>query len=970
VIRFAAPWLLLLGVPAIALLLFRLRRLPAGHTGRRRRAIQASMLLAVIAATLALSGMELGAEIDRLAVVFALDRSRSVERSGQAGATRALDEIRDAVDTMEVDDKAGLVVFGAEAATEVVPSPRPPVGTARASVPRDATNIGAAIRRALADLPAEHAGRIVVVSDGVETDGDALAAAASAASRGVVVDVVPIEREPSPEIAVERVRIPETANPGEPVELRIVTRSTQASDVRVRVTRNGEVIAEAETEVAAGDDVLVMRDVAPEAGVHRYDVLVEPIGAGDASSENNEGGAFLRVSGESRVLILAGEPDEATALADAIGRGGSEVEVAGASRAPADLATLAGYDLLVLSDLPSRTLSEDQLLMIQSYVRDLGGGLLMLGTRDAFGLGGYAYTPVEEALPATFDLRQRRDRASLAMIIAIDNSGSMGMEIAPGRSKLDVANEAAGRSARLLSPFDRVGVMHVDTAVHWTLRMTGVEDPEQVAAAIRRAQPGGGGIDVDVALLESYRTLRAETTQLKHLLLFSDGEDSQNLPGMRRVVQEAVDDRITTSIVSMGNGTYTPELEALSRIGQGRFYIVENLTELPRIFTQETIEASRSAIVEEPFVPSIGVPGAATRGIDFGAAPELGGYVVVNARPAGSVLLGAVDEDPLLVTWQYGIGRSAVFAADGGSLFTRTWVGWSGYPALFGQLARDLARAPERRDARVAVRLDGGVGRVVVEAVDADGHYRNYLDLSGTVAAPGGRRLDVELSQTGAGRYEGTFDASTPGPYLVTVREGEEGLVGSAGLVRPTGDELRGEGTDHAKLAQIAALTGGQVRNDLGRVFTDRPPLTYAYRPLWPLLTILAMCLMLLSVALRRLVLPMEAIRRAIPAPVRRLFRVRPPRPAPATPAATLDALARAKAEGREERAAKAEEVAPEVAAARAAAPSEEKPPPRPSASKERPPSAGEAEPEAPKPDAASGGSLAEQLLARKKKRR
>ncbi len=783
--------------------------------------------------------------------------------------------------------------------------------------------------------------------------------------------MVPIEREPAPEIAVERVRIPETANPGEPVEVRVVTRATEASDVRVRITRNGEVIAEAETEIAAGDDVLVMRDVAPEAGVHRYDVLVEPSGSGDASAENNEGGAFLRVSGESRVLVLAGEPEEANALADAIGRGGTEVDVAGPSQAPPDLATLAGYDLLVLSDLRSRVLTEDQLLMIQSYVRDLGGGLLMLGTRDSFGLGGYAYTPVEEALPATFDLRQRRDRASLAMIIAIDNSGSMGMEIAPGRSKLDVANEAAGRSARLLSPFDRVGVMHVDTAVHWTLRMTGVEDPEAVAEAIRRAQPGGGGIDVDVALLESYRTLRSESTQLKHLLLFSDGEDSQNLPGMRRVVQQALDDRITTSIVSMGNGSYTPELEALSRIGQGRFYIVENLTELPRIFTQETIEASRSAIVEEPFDVAVGVPGAATRGIDFSGAPSLGGYVVVNARPAASVLLGAKDEDPLLATWQYGIGRSAVFAADGGSLFTRPWLGWSGYPALFGQLARDLARAPERRDARVAVRLDGGVGRVVVEAVDADGHYRNYLDLAGTVAAPGGRRLDVELSQTGAGRYEGTFDASTPGPYLVTVREGEEGLVGSAGLVRPTGDELRGEGTDHAKLAQIAALTGGQMRNDLGDVFTDRPPMTHAYRPLWPYLVVLAMCLMLLSVALRRLVLPTEALRRAIPAPVRRLFRVRPPRrPAPASPAATLDALAKKKAESREERAAKSDDVAPEVAAARAAAPAEEGASPTRPVRKEAPT---EPEEPSPKPDGDAkppAGSLAEQLLARKKKRR
>jgi len=928
VIRVGAPWLLLVGLPVLALMLWRLRALPSGHAGFRRRAIQAAMALSLVAAVLALGRLEVGAQVDRLAVVFALDRSRSVERAGESGATRAREDVRRATTSMEVDDKAGLVVFGAEAATEVVPSPRPSFGAVRASVPRDGTNIGGAIRRALADLPAEHLGRIVVISDGVETDGDALAAAASAASRGVLIDVVAIERTPSPEIAVARVRVPQTANPGEPVELRIVTRATEAAPVRVRVTRNGEVIAMAEAQIHAGDDVLVMRDIAPAAGVHRYDVLIEGLAAGsDASPENNEGGAFMRVSGQSRALVLAGVPAEAGALADALGRGGAVVEVQGPAGAPADLATLASYDLLVLSDIRARAFTEDQLRMIRSYVRDLGGGLLMVGARGAFGLGGYAYTPIEEVLPATFDLRQRRDRASLAMVIAIDNSGSMGMEIAPGKTKLDAANEAAARSAQLLSPFDRVGVMHVDTAVSWTLAMTAVDDPDGIAAAVRRAQPGGGGIDVDVALPAAYDALRSEATQLKHVLLFSDGDDSQGLGGLRSVVQGAVDDQITTTIVSMGNGSYTPELEVLSGIGQGRFYIVDNLNELPRIFTEETIEASRSAIVEEPFVPSLEARGGPTRGIDFAAAPALGGYVVVNARPAASVLLGAKDDDPLLLTWQHGVGRSAAFATDGGSLFARSWLAWSGYPALFSQLGADLARGPERSDARVSVRLDRGVGRVVVEAVDEEGRYRNYLDLSATVAGPGGRRIPVVLGQNGAGRYEGTFDAAVPGPYLVTVREsqdGEAGLVGSAGAVRSAGDELRGEGTDHALLAQVAALTGGVVLTDIGRAFTDRPTTVYAYRPLWPQLLIAAMALMLLSVALRRLVIPAHVLQRAVPARLWRLLGGRVHQAGGAAdgpdPAATLGALHRAKSEGRRGRA-RDREVAAEVEAAMGAAP-------------------------------------------------
>jgi len=865
-LRLAAPWMLALGVPLVLVIAWRLRHLPREHTGWTRRAIQAAWIVAAVCAALALARLELGRSVDRMAVIYLVDRSRSTDGADPA----PLDSVRASVEGMGGDDLAGLVTFGARAATEVAPSPRPTLGVVRASVPRDATDLGAAIRRGLADLPGDHAARLVLISDGAQTRGDALAAAAVAAGRGVPIDVLPIERAPRPEIAVERVRLPAVADPDQPLELRVVTRATAATRARVVVRRDGEPIAEGETEIRAGADVLTLREVAPAPGVHRYEVLLEPLEEGvDASPDNNEGAALIRVAGGSRALVLASRPPEAQALGQALERAGVEVQVGGPERVPPDLASMATYDLIVLSDLNARAFTDAQMSALASYVRDLGGGLLMAGARDAFGLGGYSFTPIEEVLPATFDLRRRRDRASLAMVIAIDKSGSMSMEAAPGRTKLDLANEAAARSAMLLSPLDRVAVAHVDTDVHWTQSMTTVDDPPRIAATIRRAQPGGGGILVDPTLEASYRVLDGQPTQLKHLLLFSDGNDSEDMSDARRLVAGAQRRGITTSVVSMGNGPDTPELEHLSSIGGGRFYIVEDLTELPRIFTQETIAASRAALVDEAFRARPGEPSAATRGLDLGAAPALGGYAVVNPRPRASVLLGASDEDPLLLVWQHGVGRSGVFATDAGSAWGRPWLGWGGYVALFGQLGRSLARSPERRDAQIGVSLDGGRGRIRVEAVDEAGRVRNYLDLSATIAGPGGRSAEVPLRQTASGRYEADFDADAPGPYLVTVRERGEGLVGSAGVVRPRGDELRGEGTDHATLAQIAALTGGEVRNDLRGVFRDRPPAIEAYAPAWRELLIAAMIALLLSVALRRLVLPTWRRRADAAAPTR-----------------------------------------------------------------------------------------------------
>ena len=155
----------------------------------------------------------------------------------------------------------------------------------------------------------------------------------------------------------------------------------------------------------------------------------------------------------------------------------------------------------------------------------------------------------------------------------------------------------------------------------------------------------------------------------------------------------------------------------MSTLGGGRFYIVEDMTELPRIFTQETIEASRSALRREPTPVSLGERGAPTEGIDFGTAPALLGYSLVNARPEASVLLIAGESDPLLATWQRGLGRAAVFTTDSGARYAAPWLGWSGYAPLMAQLARDVARPRQDLHARVQLSLEGGSGRTLASCV-------------------------------------------------------------------------------------------------------------------------------------------------------------------------------------------------------------------------------------------------------------
>src|SRR5262249_38259955 len=159
---------------------------------------------------------------------------------------------------------------------------------------------------------------------------------------------------------------------------------------------------------------------------------------------------------------------------------------------------------------------------LASYVRDLGGGLILMGGDRGMGPGGYSRTPVEEVSPVSFDLKQERRRASLAEVIGIDISGSMAAT-AGKHTKLELANEAAARSASLLGPGDMLGVAHVDTKVQWSVPLGPVNDKAAIDKAIRAVGPGGGGIIVDITLDAGYAELDKVKVNLKHMLLFADG---------------------------------------------------------------------------------------------------------------------------------------------------------------------------------------------------------------------------------------------------------------------------------------------------------------------------------------------------------------------------------------------------------------------------------------------------------------
>ncbi|MBI2389803.1 MAG: VWA domain-containing protein [Deltaproteobacteria bacterium] len=868
------PIVLAIGLLVALVVAFRLLRTDLALSRSRRIASSLLAWLALLCAVLAAAEVELVRPADRMTVVVAADRSRSIDLVPEAERS-LVEQLLSSEQKMLRDDRLGLVRFGASAALaqplhakgEGQPIVEPTIG-------RDATDLEAGIRRAVDEVLAGGGGRVLVVSDGVANRGDALAAAARARALGVPVDVVVWNQQVLPDVRVVAARGPTLADEGETIEVRAVVHTPprpnaaagRTVDVEVKVSRDGVHVKTFLTKVASGEDVIRFKDKPPEPGLHRYDVHVRPLDATiDASAEDNEATTFVRVRGPSTVLVLQKDESRAGPLRSALEAEGYRVVVRGRFGVPTELAELAAFDLVVLADIPAKDLIPSQMDALAKYVKDFGGGLLLLGSDSSMGPGGYARTPIEEISPVTFDLTKERRRSALTELIVIDYSGSMAARVEGNIMKIDLANEAAARAAALLGPGDKLGVWHVDTSVRETIPLGPV--PPDAGKKIRSVGPGGGGIFIDLSLREGYKVLSREKENLRHMLLFSDGADAEERYDAPNLVKKATSMGITTSVIALGDGPDVPALEQMAKLGGGRFYLITDARKLPAVFAQETILAARSSIKEEEFVPHVRTSSPAIKGLPFNTAPPLRGYVVTQPKPRAQLVLDGVEGDPVLSLWPIGLGHVGAWTSD----FTDQWAGgfikWPGAAQLIVQLARELGRKSDEARVRLDATAKDGVLHVTAEPSGLSG-ASGLLHLRAHVEGPDGIARDVELLPGPGGTYVTDLPISAPGAYVVRATDvGDSGQgtqsAGLAAALLSRADELRPTGSDRRALERIAELTGGTVDGSLADVFTRRTGLRPTTLPLAPWLLPLALALMLLGVASRRL---------GVPRPIERAF--------------------------------------------------------------------------------------------------
>lgn len=795
-------------------------------------------------------------------VVVVVDRSRSMP----AGSEQAAEELIKLLQPQRRhNDRLGVISFGREARVDLPLTKDGAFGGFQSSIDGEASNLGLALDAAFELIPPERLGRVLVVSDGRSTGPDARAAARRLAARGIPVDYRWLGREDTGlDVAVSSLDVPPAVASKEPFLLTATLHASAPVTAKLLLIREGKPLVKTERELKAGDNVITLRDLVEEPGFVRYELRVEA--QGDGVPENDFGRAVTKVEGPPKVLVITDNPQKSAlvkTLADA------KIDVVATEPFAVKMGSLENVGTVVLENIEAGRLTEGGLRVLAQFVKEAGGGLVMTGGRHSYGEGGYRKSPLEDVLPVSLEVRQEQRKAAVAISIIMDCSCSMGATVPDGRTKMELAAEGVVGALQLLNEKDEAAVYMVDTAPHEIFGLKPVSDGLPLDK-VSRGFSGGGGIYIGVGLRTGKKSILESSKPTRHVLLFADAADSENPDDYQRTIGELTGEGVSVSVIGMGSRKDSDAklLEEIAGRGNGRIYFAEDVTSLPRIFSQETIAVARSTFVDTTVGLTLGPDLSLMGKMPSGDLPKIGGYNLTYLKPQASIGVRSDDENkaPIVSFWPRGAGRSVAFCGEADGDFTGPLRSWGGERALFENMVRwslppqvgRLEAVPRTRlvgdDLHVTLDFDPEAappaGNPTLVVLSGDGHFKP---------------VEIPMSWEDEDRVGAHFQLLGTGVYHPVVKVGDKVFRAPAVTLAYAPEFEPGSSREGKNLlAELAKSSGGIERLAMAGLFLTAPE-SEARVPLAPWLVGFAVATLLAEVFVRRFLSGQARRRKAKP---------------------------------------------------------------------------------------------------------
>ena len=574
----------------------------------------------------------------------------------------------------------------------------------------------------------------------------------------------------------------------------------------------------------------------------------------DTFFQNNEGLSFTNGTRKARILYLTDKAPGSNHLIEALQVQGLDIDPQPIKNIPGSLHGFVDYNAIILDNVSGRSISFSTMEQIERYVKDTGGGLIMVGGDTSFGAGYYKQTPVEKALPVFMDTPTDIKLSELYLIFVIDKSSSMTSSY-KDKSKLEMAKIAAFSSIEMLSPIDSVGIVTFDTEFSWTVPITTAGERQKIAEYLSRIVEGGG-TDLYPALKDVQKVLDPITAGRKHVIILSDGETEE--ADFQSLVQSMRASGISISTVSIGQGANITLMRSIAEWGRGRSYYTDDPNSIPKIFTSETKIISKKTITEKTMQPVVKISDEILHGLVNDRLPAIYGQVITYPKP-GSKLIIETEQGPLMAAWQYGLGRSVAFTSDLSNRWGKDWINWTHYGKFISQMVKWVQRKETGRQYTAAIDSQGENRNFIVDVTTGQNRFVNYLELNTNILLPSGNDQTIAMEQIAPGRYVAAFPAEEIGAYYFSVysSSGEDAAAPRTfGFGIPYTEEFNSTTVNEGLLQDLAATTNGQVlsiNNIPVNLFKNRSDSKQSATPIWPYLIMVFLLLLIADVTVRKL---------------------------------------------------------------------------------------------------------------------
>lgn len=609
---------------------------------------------------------------------------------------------------------------------------------------------------AVATLPPDTEGHVLVRSDAAAGEAVPAAIVASIINRGIVVDVVAAE-PPAFDVALAAIDVPAGIREGDAVDLIVTVRATAAAAATLIVRRDGATISEDPIALTRGANRVEVAIGTAAVGQQLFEI--EVVAEGDEVSENNRDVAIIVVGPAPRVAIMTEDPGAAAAFAAMLSVHGIEAVEIAARSAPYTADRWMEHDVVALLNLPAIALASAQQEALREAVEVHGRGLLLLGGENTFGPGGYYQTPLEQLSPLSS--RVPRDTPRTALVFVLDRSGSM-QQMVGEANRLAIARAATLNAMALLHPEGEVSVIAFDSEAQTVLPLRQIGDMAGIEPLLDTIQPGGG-TSMHPGLVLALEQLRGAEAAIRHVIVMTDGlSQPGDFDGILAELR-AID--ATVSTVAIGSGLDTDLLETIARLGNGAFHEAEDVGALPSILSQEAMLLSGSPIELGTTQPSwTAPPSGVFAGLPL-RLPSIEGFVTTTPKPDARLVLTVTDaegvETPLLATWRAGNGFVVAVPTHAVGPWTAAWNAMAEYPLMWAQIVR--AAVPETTQSTIELTRSGDV---VTARVDA---AKGAVVEAFGIATAEGLAIGQEGRVTSSGR-ELAVHIDGPGVYVATAK--------------------------------------------------------------------------------------------------------------------------------------------------------------------------------------------------------